>query len=201
MSTVLLTGFEPFGGAETNSSWDALALVHTDAQLVTACLPVAFGRAADIVHDLIVEHSPDVVIAVGMAEGRMSVTPERVALNVEDARIPDNVGDRPIDRAVVEDGPAAYFTGLPVKAMVQRMRAAGVPAELSQTAGTFVCNSLMYELLHDVATRHPSIRAGFVHVPSGRDMDLATIARGLEIAVSVALERGADVRVSEGAES
>jgi pyroglutamyl-peptidase len=168
MTTVLLTGFEPFAGAASNPSWDAVEIVAAnwdgEADLVTASLPVEFALAGDMMDALIAKSSPDLVIAVGLANGRAAVTPERIAINIEDARIPDNAGAQPIDRPVVEGGPAAYFTGLPVKAIVERMGAAGIPAELSQTAGTYVCNHLMYRLLH--AVHGKSVRAGFIHVPA-----------------------------------
>lgn len=212
--TVLLTGFEPFAGADSNSSWDAVATVakrwSPPVVLVAACIPVDFETSLD---DLIATHSPDVVIAVGLANGRRAITPERVAINLKDARIPDNSGAQPLDEPVVPDGPAAYFTGLPVKAMVARMLAAGVPAELSQTAGTFVCNALMYRLMHSVARGGESagrdIRAGFIHVPcspnlaAGTDqpfLTVETIARGLEIAIHATLELDADAKVVGGAE-
>lgn len=214
---VLLTGFEPFDGAASNSSWDAVSLVGSRAaevlgdgiDLAIARIPVEFARSGDVVDELIALHRPDVVIATGLANGRASVTPERVAINVEDARIPDNAGAQPIDRAVVESAPAAYFSGLPVKAIVQRMRAAGIPADLSQSAGTFVCNSVMYRLMHTVAASHPGVRAGFIHVPNspqlaaGTDqpwLEIETIATALTIAVTTAAELDDDLRVSEGAE-
>ena len=181
MTTVLLTGFEPFGGASANSSWDAVRLVERDwshpATLVTACLPVEFGRAGDELLALVEEHTPDVVVATGVAGGRTKVTPERIAVNLQDARIPDNAGAQPIDRAIAEDGPDARFTRLPVRAMVDRMITAGVPAELSLSAGAYVCNDLMYRMLHDLDGR--SIVAGFVHVPDATELPVATSARGL----------------------
>ncbi len=206
---VLMTGFEPFGGAASNSSWDAVRLLasrwDSPISLVTACLPVTFGSAID---DLLAEHSPDVVIAVGLAAGRAAITPERVALNLIDARIPDNDGARPIDEPVIPGGPAAYFSGLPVKAMVDRMRTAGLPAEVSQTAGTFVCNEVMYRLMR--AAEGTGIRAGFIHVPASPALAEGTalpflpvedIARGLGIAAITAVELDRDERLGGGAES
>ena len=146
MTTVLLTGFEPFDGADHNSSWEAVQLVAHEWSgsdtLVHGCLPVGFGRAGDVLIDLITEHSPDIVIATGVAGGRTHVTPERIAINLQDARIPDNAGAHPAESAVVGGGPDAYFTRLPVAEMVERMMAAGVPASVSLTAGTYVafCN-------------------------------------------------------------
>lgn len=182
MATVLLTGFEPFGGAATNNSWDAVELVHGIEGLVTLCLPVEYGRASEVLDAAIREHAPDLVIAVGLAEGRTAITPERVAINVEDARIADNGGAQPVDAPVVPEGPDAHLTKLPVKAIVAAISDAGIPAALSDSAGTFVCNAVMYRLLHD----HPGIVAGFIHVPEGSVIPAVDVARGLEIAVGVA---------------
>ena len=180
--TVLLTGFEPFGGAERNSSWDAVQRVAGVPGLVTAVLPVEFGRASTVLDHLIAEHEPDLVIAVGLAEGRTAITPERVAINLEDARIPDNAGAQPLDSPIDAEGPAAHLTRLPVKKIVAALLAADIPAEVSLSAGSYVCNSVMYRLLAST-----DVPAGFIHVPSGDVMEVATIARALEIAVQVSL--------------
>lgn len=150
--------------------------------LVVGRLPVEFGRASSVLASLIAAHSPDLVIAVGLAGDRAAITPERVAINVEDARIADNAGAQPSDRLIDPDGPDAHFTRLPVRAIVDAIAAAGIPASLSNSAGTFVCNSVMYRLLEST-----TVPAGFIHVPSEETMDVATIARGLEIAVRVAV--------------
>lgn len=181
--TTLLTGFEPFGGAATNSSWEAVQRVEG---VVTGLLPVEFGRASVVLADLIAQHRPDVVIAVGLADGRTAITPERVAINLTDARIPDNAGDQPRDLPVDLDGPAAYFSGLPVRAIADAISAAGIPAQVSLSAGAYVCNAVMYRLLASVG---PGVTAGFIHVPSENDLPVDEIARGLAIAVAVTLER------------
>jgi pyroglutamyl-peptidase len=124
-----------------------------------------FERSEDDVRAAIVEHDPDVIVSVGQAGGRFSVNPERVAINIDDGRIPDNEGDQPIDVPVWEDGPPAYFSSLPIKAMVTAMRAAGVPAAVSNTAGTYVCNHVMYTVLYLIDHEFPGKRGGFVHVP------------------------------------
>lgn len=193
-----MTGFEPFGGAPSNSSWDAVQLVSHhwagQSRLITARLPVEFGLAGDEIISLIENHSPDLVIATGVAGGRTTITPERVAINLDDARIADNAGSTPVDRPIVAGGPDAYFTGLPVRAMVERMAEAGVPASLSLSAGTYVCNHVMYRMLHHLASRTasldgaaPPITAGFIHVPDAADLPTETIAAGLTIALEVAL--------------
>lgn len=181
--TVLLTGFEPFDGAATNSSWEAVQRVEG---VVTGVLPVEFGRASAVLADLIAQHRPDVVIAVGLADGRTAITPERVAINLTDARIPDNAGNQPRDLPVDPDGPAAYFSGLPVRAIADAISAAGIPARVSLSAGAYVCNSVMYRLLAEIG---PGVTAGFVHVPSENDLPIDDIARGLAIAVAVASAR------------
>jgi len=199
MTTVLLTGFEPFAGAASNSSWDAVERVAQawsgDAELVIELLPVTFAEASVLMRELIERHSPDLVIGVGLADGRDAVTPERVAINVQDARIPDNDGDQPIDRAIEVAGPAAYFSGLPVKEIAERIREAGIPSRVSDSAGTYVCNSLMYSTMR--AVEGTGITAGFVHVPCSPALALGTahpfleveeIARALTIAVEVSLE-------------
>lgn len=198
MTTVLLTGFEPFAGAASNSSWDAVERVAEtwdgDADLVIELLPVTFAGASRAMRELIARHSPDLVLAVGLADGRDAVTPERVAINVEDARIPDNDGDQPLDRAVDVGGPTAYFSGLPVKEIAAAIQDAGIASRVSDTAGTYVCNSLMYSTMRAVAGTDTV--AGFVHVPcdeklaSGTSvawMPLDEIARALRIAVEVSL--------------
>ncbi|MDF2667411.1 MAG: pyrrolidone-carboxylate peptidase, partial [Microbacterium sp.] len=170
MTTVLLTGFEPFAGDATNPSGDAVRVVQERwagaEDLVVEVLPVAFDAAATRLRQLLDEHRPDVVIATGLAGGRAHVTPERVAINLADARIPDNDGAQPVDRPVVDGGPVAYFATLPVKAIAAALDDEGIPAAVSHSAGTFVCNHVMYTVLDAAA---PDVRAGFVHLPYARD--------------------------------
>lgn len=169
MTKVLLTGFEPFGGELLNPSLEALgrlsALDSVGVEVSGAVLPVVFGRAYEVLRAAIEQRRPAVVICLGEAGGRAEITPERVAINVDDARIADNDGARPIDVPIVAGGPAAYFSTLPIKAMVASLRAKGIPASVSQSAGTFVCNHVFYRLMHLLATEWPGVRGGFVHVP------------------------------------
>lgn len=208
---VLVTGFDPFGGDVTNPALEAVRALPSriaGAGVLTLEVPTVFGRAIDVVTAAIDELQPDAVVCVGQAGGRFDVTPERVAINVDDARIPDNEGQQPVDRPVVEGGPAAYFSTLPVKAMVQAVRAAGLPASLSNSAGTFVCNHLMYGVLHHLATRSPATRGGFVHVPftwsqvvdrpATPAMALADITRALEAAVAAVVTTTEDIATVEG---
>jgi pyroglutamyl-peptidase len=165
---VLLTGFDPFGGEAINPSWEAVRRVPDEvagAEVVKVQIPTSFERSADAVREAIKEHDPDVIISVGQAGGRFGVNPERVAINVDDGRIPDNDGNQPIDVPIQHDGPTAYLTLLPVKAMVTAMRRAGIPAAVSNTAGTYVCNHVMYSVLHMIDREFHGKRSGFVHVP------------------------------------
>lgn len=201
MRTLLLTGFEPFDQAPVNPSWEAArqldgVLLDDGVQIVARRLPCAFATAGDCLAQLIAELQPVMVIATGLGPGRSDISIERVAINVNDARIPDNLGAQPIDTAVVVGGPAAYFSTLPIKAMVKAVREAGIAASVSQTAGTFVCNQVFYLLQH--ALVGTGIRSGFVHVPnlpgSGEPtMALSTLVEGLRVAVLAAWKTSVDV--------
>ncbi|AKJ29504.1 pyroglutamyl-peptidase I [Caldimonas brevitalea] len=212
MKSVLLTGFEPFDRETVNPSIEAVLAVEAagicGVRLVTAELPCAFDTSAEQMRRLLEQHRPDLIVAVGQAGGRTELTLERVAINLDDARIPDNAGAQPIDRPVVAGGPAAYFSSLPLKATVQALRKGGIPASVSYTAGTFVCNHLFYALMHEVATLQRVCRAGFVHVPylpaqaaahpGQPSMALATMVEGLRLVVSTALSVAQDTRESAG---
>src|SRR5471032_1490627 len=170
MRKVLVTGFEPFGGERLNPSWEVVKQLEdlelSGARIVIRQLPCVFGKAIEALNVAIDEVDPVMVIAVGQAGGRTDFSVERVAINVDDARIADNEGNQPVDRPIVSDAPAAYFSQLPVKAIVNGLREAGIPASVSQTAGTYVCNHIMYGLMHRLA--HPScniVKGGFIHIP------------------------------------
>ena len=207
---VLVTGFDPFGGAVVNPSWTAVSLLHGGSidgrAVIGAQLPTEFGRSLRVLRQLMDTHRPALVLCTGQAGGRSAISLERVAINVNDARIPDNSGAQPIDTPVVPGGPDAYFTRLPIKAMLAALLAEGLRAEVSQTAGTFVCNHVFYGLLHLLATEpeHAAVRGGLVHVPwlpqQGQPcMTADHIARGLEVAIDCALHTGADLRIQAGA--
>lgn len=166
MSTLLVTGFEPFGGDAVNPSGDAVRLLaerwdHPHA-LITDVLPVTFAGAAERLRALISTHRPDVVVATGLAGGRAAIGVERIAVNLADARIPDNAGMQPVDEPCIDGAPAAAFSTLPVKAIAGAIRAAGIPAEVSHTAGTFVCNHVFFTALEAVGD---AAVAGFIHLP------------------------------------
>ncbi|WDU63946.1 pyroglutamyl-peptidase I [Pseudomonas poae] len=210
MQTLLLTGFEPFDQDAINPSWEAVSRLDglqlgADVQIVARRLPCAFATAGKCLTQLIDEWQPAMVIAVGLGPGRSTISVERVAINVNDARIPDNLGEQPIDTPVVVDGPAAYFTTLPIKAMVKAVRDAGGAASVSQTAGTFVCNQVFYLLQHALAAT--TVRSGFIHVPllpeqavvSGQpSMPLDTLVEGLQVAVLTAWQTAVDVTQAGG---
>lgn len=212
IATVLLTGFEPFGGEAGNPSWDAVRALDgariAGHRVVARCLPVEFGTSLKVLRAALRELKPALVICVGQAGGRAQLSLERIGINVDDARIADNAGARPIDTAVVEGGPDAYFSTLPIKAMRQALNAAGIPAEISQTAGTYVCNHVLYGLMHALR-RQTRVRGGFVHVPyspaqaSGHpgapSLPVETLVAGLRIAVRCALTTPHDIRVAAGA--
>ncbi len=162
MSKVLLTGFEPFGKASSNPSGEIVKQIAGD-NIVTAILPVAYAQSAERLLALIAEHNPDVVISLGQAEGRTQITPERVAINLDDARLADNEGVTRNDVKILEGGPDAYFSTLPIKEIVEAIQAKGIPAAVSLSAGAFLCNHVFYIAQNKFAGT--SVRSGFVHVP------------------------------------
>lgn len=192
---ILLTGFEPFGGAELNPSLEAVRIVEKqfsrpDAELVVSPLVVEFAGAKLALDALIQLHNPDIVVCVGVAGGRRDITFERVAINLADARIPDNSGYQPVDQSLEAGGANALFTTLPVKHAVQRLREAGIAASVSYTAGTYVCNAAMYYALSSVKGSAPC--AGFIHIPeafgTSAAMSVEEIARGIQLALDVFTE-------------
>jgi pyroglutamyl-peptidase len=162
MTTVLLTGFEPFGAATTNPSGEIVKQISGE-NIVTAILPVTYAQSAERLLALIAEHHPDVVICLGQAEGRTQITPEKIAINLDYARLPDNAGVQRSDIKILDNGPDAYFTTLPIKEMVDAAKAAGVPASVSLSAGAFLCNHVFYVAQNNFAGT--KVRSGFVHVP------------------------------------
>lgn len=209
---VLITGFDPFGGESVNPAFEAVKLlpdVIADAEVIKLEIPTVFSKSGPAVEAGIKEHNPDVVINVGQAGGRSCVTPEMIGINLAEARIPDNDGEQPLDEPLQADGPAAYFTTLPIKAMVQNVRDHGIPCHVSYTAGTYVCNCVMYNVLHMAATKYPHIRAGFIHVPFAAEqvvnkpngtpsMALTDIAKALEYIIEAAVTNTEDVKIAVG---
>lgn len=212
LPTILLTGFEPFGGDTHNPSWDAVAVLHGRRigghHVVSRRLPVVFRDSLQVLRAAIAELDPRLVLCVGQAGGRTAVSFERVAINVDDARIPDNAGACPVDATIVRGGPSAYFATLPIKAMHAAVRAAGIPAEVSQTAGTYVCNHVFYGLMHALR-RRPGVRGGFVHVPCSPaqaaciagvpSLPVDCVVDALRIALRTAIATPRDARIGAGA--
>lgn len=205
--TILLTGFAPFDAHTHNPSWQVVSRLHgrqvAGHRIVSRELPTEFRAAPRVLRQAILATKPRVVVATGLAAGRACLSLERIAINVDDARIPDNAAAQPIDEPVVREGPAAYFTTLPIKAMLAALRASGIPAEISQTAGTFVCNHVFYRLMHALRSR-PAVRAGFIHLPypasHAGGLDLDRMADALRIALRAALQTSGDLRLAAGRE-
>ncbi|MCY8203067.1 pyroglutamyl-peptidase I [Bacillus sp. N12A5] len=208
---VLITGFDPFDKETVNPSWEAAKRMNgfetDDAIIIAVQIPTVFRTALDTLRQAIQEHQPDIVICAGQAGGRMQITPERVAVNLADARIPDNEGQQPIDEEISPEGPAAYWTGLPVKRMTEKMKENGIPAAVSYTAGTFVCNYLFYGLMDHISRTAPNIRGGFIHIPyipeqtidkTAPSLSLDTIVQALRIAAVTAAQYDEDVKSPGG---
>ncbi|MGB4117692.1 MAG: pyroglutamyl-peptidase I [Polaromonas sp.] len=208
--TVLLTGFDAFGGDAINPSWLVVQALNGQTieghKVMTAQLPTEFAASRQQLTALLRLHQPALVLCLGLAGGRAGLSLERIAINVQDARLADNAGAQPIDTPIVKSGPAAYFSTLPIKAMLQALTAAGIPADVSQTAGTFVCNHVFYALMHALKNqrRTPKARGGFVHVPylPGMGlpcMPLEEMVRGLRTAIASALVTQDDALLGAGA--
>ena len=207
---ILLTGFDAFGGATLNPSWLAARALHGRQILghtvVAAQLPTVFDTSLTVLTALLKQHQPALVVCLGQAGGRHAMSLERVAINVNDAPTPDNAGAQPVDTAVKQGAPAAYFTTLPIKAMLAALQAKGVAAEVSQTAGTFVCHHVFYGLMHALATQRglKQTRGGFIHVPwlpeqGTPSMALEDIVSGLRLALRCALQVERDTTLGAGA--
>ena len=208
---LLLTAFSPFGGEKINPSLEAVKLVKDkilETDIIKLEVPTVFDKSIKIVADAIEKEKPDYVLCIGQAGGRYGITPERVAINIDDARIPDNEGNQPIDIPIFADGEPAYFSNLPVKAMVEEIRKEGLPAGISNSAGTYVCNHLMYGVLYTLSKKYKGVKGGFIHVPfipeqtvdksDKPSMSLADIVRGLEAAIRAVSRNKEDVKSTEG---
>lgn len=209
---ILLTGFDPFGGEAINPAYEAVRALPErigEAELITLKIPTAFSRSIKVVDEVIRQYRPDVVLCIGQSGGRSQICLEKVAINLAEARIPDNDGAQPIDQPLQKEGPDAYFATIPVKAVVERLKAEGIPAAVSYTAGTYVCNSLMYQVLHLADLHYPSMRAGFIHVPFAMEqavrqpagtpfMALDDMTRAIRIAVETLTVTREDVKTNTG---
>lgn len=208
---ILITGFDPFGGEPVNPALEAVKLMKDEiagAKIIKLEIPTVFRKSVEKIHEMMKAEQPDVVLSIGQAGGRFGVTPERVAINVDDARIKDNEGNQPVDTPIFTDGEAAYFSNLPVKAMVEAIKNKGLPSTLSNSAGTFVCNHVMYGVLYYIQKEFPNVRGGFIHVPFITDqvvtkpnvasMALADITEALEAAVEAIVKNQKDIHAIGG---
>ena len=204
---VLVTGFDPFGGEAVNPAFEAVKLLPDEiagAEIIKLEIPTVFSKCGPAVEAGIQKYEPDVVINVGQAGGRSCVTIEQVAINLAEARIPDNDGEQPSDEPIQKDGAPAYYATIPVKAIVKNVRDHGIPCHISYTAGTYVCNCIMYNVLHMAATKYSNIRAGFIHVPFAAQqavekpngtpvMSLEMIADSLKYAIEATVKNKEDI--------
>ncbi|MEF9992058.1 MAG: pyroglutamyl-peptidase I [Romboutsia sp.] len=208
---VLLTGFDPFGGEPVNPAEEAVKMVRDNinkAEVIKITIPTVINKSVEAIEKAIKEHNPDIVISVGQAGGRFDITPERVAINIDDFRITDNEGNQPTDEVVYADGQPAYFSNLPIKAMVKHMNENNIPATVSNTAGTFVCNHVMYGILYMIDKKYPNIKGGFIHIPYMTSqiidkknipyMSLEEIVKGLELAIEACTLYDEDIKTIGG---
>ncbi|MDK4130133.1 pyroglutamyl-peptidase I [Staphylococcus pseudintermedius] len=208
---VLVTAFDPFAGEKVNPALQAVQRLPDTIEghvIDKLEIPTVFYQSIEVVREKLAETEYDIVLAIGQAGGRYEITPERVAINVDDARIPDNDGQQPIDQRIQQNGPPAYFTPLPVKRMVEAMQAEGVPASLSNSTGTFVCNHIMYQLAYEAERYYPKLKTGFIHVPfapaqvidkPGKpSMSIEMMVKGLTAAIRVCLNYDTDVATVHG---
>ena len=212
MKKILITGFDPFGGEKINPAYEAVKLLPDQiagAEVIKLEVPTVFGKGPQKTVDAIEEYQPDYVLCIGQAGGRSQLTPEFVGINYVQARIPDNEGNQPMNQPLVEGAPAAYFATIPVHAMVEEMKKGGIPSSVSFTAGTYVCNAMLYCVMHALATKHPTIKGGFMHVPYATEqtvnqpagtpgMNLSDIAKGIELAVKAIIENDVDIQTVGG---
>lgn len=207
---IIVTGFDPFGGEKINPSIECVkALPEIEGvELIRLELPTVFKESAKRLNEVINEVKPDAVLSVGQAGGRPGITMERIAINVDDARIPDNISQQPIDETIQTKGAAAYFSTLPIKRIVKAIREAGIPVEVSNSAGTFVCNHIMYQALFAATKANKPFKAGFMHIPfipeqttDKPSLPLEESTKALQIAIEIIRDdlNDEDIKVQEGA--
>ena len=212
---ILVTGFDPFGGEKINPALETIKRLPDTilgAQIIKLEIPTVVGKSLAKIKEAVEKENPDVVLSIGQAGGRSEITVERVGINIDDCRIPDNEGNQPIDEPVVKGGPAAYFVTVPIKAIVENIKAHNIPASISNTAGTFICNHVCYGVAHLAAARTAAgkpMKSGFIHIPFlpeqaiGKpaltpSMSLETIVSGITHALEAIVEHGSDIKVSGG---
>ena len=215
MMKILVTGFDPFGGEKINPALETIKRLPDTilgAQIIKLEIPTVVGKSLAKITEAVEKENPDVVLSIGQAGGRSEITVERIGINIDDCRIPDNEGNQPIDEPVVKGGPAAYFVTVPIKAIVENIKAHNIPASISNTAGTFICNHVCYGVAHLVAQRTAAgkpMKSGFIHIPFlpeqviGKpaltpSMSLETIVSGITHALEAIVEHSFDIKVSGG---
>lgn len=208
---ILVTGFDPFGGEKMNPSIESVKKLPdriAEAEIIKLEIPTVAYKSLSIIKDAIYQYQPDIILSVGQAGGQSDLTIERVGINVLDFSIKDNEGNQPIDEAIFKDGPAAYFSNLPIKAIVKKIQEEGIPASISNTAGTFVCNHVLYGVRYMLEQEFPTIKSGFIHIPylpeqvikktNVPSMALDVISKGLICAIQAIVENNTDVTISGG---
>ena len=210
---ILVTGFDPFGGDTVNPALELIKKLPEEidgCEIITLEIPTVFHKSIQKIQQAIEMHKPDAVLSIGQAGGRVDLTVERVGINCDDARIPDNEGNSPVDAKIFEDGDDAYLLTLPIKAMVKEIQAAGVPASVSNTAGTFVCNHVAYGVAYLAKKYYPHMKTGFMHIPylpyqvadkgGMASMSLDTLLTGTVAALKAIINNEKDIQMAYGAE-
>lgn len=208
---ILVTGFDPFGGEAINPAIESVKRLPDtilNATIIKLEIPTVIRKSLDKIKAAMIEHDPDIILSIGQAGGRSEITIERIGINVDDCRIPDNAGNQPIDTPVFLDGPDAYFSNLPIKAMVAHICNHQIPASISNSAGTFICNHVLYGVRHMIAQEFKGKKSGFIHIPylpmqvvnkvNQPSMSLETITKGLEYAIEAMLINDEDIKISGG---
>lgn len=209
---ILVTGFDPFGGEKINPAIESVKKLPdtiAGATIIKLEIPTVCHKSLEVIDEAIQKHNPDVILSIGQAGGRSDITVERIGINIDDCRIPDNAGQQIIDEPIFNDGPDAYFVNLPIKAMVARIQEHHIPASVSNTAGTFVCNHVTYGVRHMIETKYPGKRSGFIHIPflpqqvidkkEMPSMSLDTIVEGLSAAIEAIVDTKQDLKITGGA--
>lgn len=208
---ILVSGFDPFGGESINPSIEAVKCLPDtilEVEIIKLEIPTVIGKSIDVLTQAVYDYKPDIVLCVGQAGGRSDITVERVAINVNDCRIKDNEGNQPIDEPIVSEGPDAYFLTFPIKSIVSNIQAQGIPASVSNTAGTFICNHVAYGMAHLAKTKYPNMKTGFIHIPflpeqvttkfNMPSMSLELIVQALEVVIKTIIETNIDIKVTGG---
>ncbi len=208
---ILVSGFDPFGGESINPSIEAVKRLPDSingVEIIKLEIPTVIGKSIDVLTQAVEKHLPDVVLSVGQAGGRSDITLERIAINIDDCRIKDNEGNQPIDEPIVRDGPDAYFLTLPIKSIVSNLQSQGIPASVSNSAGTFICNHVAYGMAHLAKLKYPNMKTGFIHIPfipeqvlnksNMPSLSLDRIIKALEMSIQTISEVNEDIKETGG---